>query len=123
MAESSPAALSEGASGPAEASPPDVEEVRSWAGYRLDDLWAAGVGRVQGPYGAASGDRPEWLLARMGRFGHYCLVPARHAVAAAGHVWVPYTRAQIRRAPRIEPGTRLTPEVEASLRAHYELPG
>jgi hypothetical protein len=102
-----------------ESAPPDLDEIRSWSGHRLDDLSGAGVGRVQGPYTAESGGRPEWMLARMGRFGHYCLVPARDAVAAAGHVWVPYTRELIREAPRTEPGTRLTPEDEAELRSHY----
>ena len=125
MAESSEGALPEGApeagADSDERSAPGPEEIRSWSGHRLDDLSGATVGRVQGPYAKGSGDRPAWLLARMGRFGHYCLVPARDAVAAAGHVWVPYTRAQIRQAPRIEPGTRLTPEVEADLRSHYGL--
>jgi hypothetical protein len=106
-----------------ESGPPDLDEIRSWSGYRLDDLTGAGVGRVEGPYMAESGGRPEWMLARMGRFGHHCLVPVRDAVAAGRHVWVPYKRELIREAPRIEPGTRLTPEGEAELRSHYEVRG
>jgi hypothetical protein len=125
MAEPSPGSEPEGAPVTAEdageGAPPDVEDIRSWSGYRLDDLSGAGVGRVEGPYTAGSGTRAEWMLARMGRFGHYCLVPARDAVAAARHVWVPYTRNLIRHAPRTEPGTRLTPEDEAELRSYYGL--
>ena len=125
MAEPSPGSEPRGAPAAGEdldeSAPPDLDEIRSWSGYRLDDLSGAGVGRVEGPYTAESGGRPEWMLARMGRFGHYCLVPVRDAVAAGRHVWVPYTRELIREAPRIEPGTRLTPEGEAELRSHYEL--
>ena len=62
--------------------------------------WAAAIGKVEGAYVDDESGEPEWLLARMGRFGHHCLVPARDAVAAGGHVWVPYTRDQIRKAPR-----------------------
>lgn len=125
MAESSPGSEPEGApvaaGDEAESAPPDLDEIRSWSGYRLDDLSGAGVGRVEGPYVGESGAGAEWMLARMGRFGHYCLVPARDAVAAARHVWVPYTRELIRDAPRIEPGRRLTPEGEAEVRSHYEI--
>jgi hypothetical protein len=125
MAEPSPGSEPGGAPAagedPDESGPPDLDEIRSWSGYRLDDLTGAGVGRVEGPYTPESGGRPEWMLARMGRFGHHCLVPVRDAVAAGRHVWVPYKRELIREAPRIEPGTRLTPEGEAELRSHYEV--
>ena len=63
----------------------------------------------------------EWLLARMGRFGHYCLVPGRDAVSANGRVWVPYTRDQIRRAPRVEPNAPLDNESEQTVLSHYGL--
>jgi hypothetical protein len=100
----------------ATAAPPTVEEIRSWAGHRLDGLSGATVGRIEGP---GRDGEAGWLLCRMGRFGHHCLVPARDAVAAAGHVWVPYSREQIRRAPRVEPSEALTPEREADLVAYY----
>ena len=66
-----------------------------------------------------SSGEPEWLLARMGRFGHYTLIPARDAVEGVGHVWVPYSRDQIRRAPRMEPNAPLTAGTERQLLAHY----
>jgi hypothetical protein len=108
---------------PSSTSAPDLDELRSWTGHRLDDLSGARVGRVEGAYVSEPGGRPEWLLARMGRFGHHCLVPARDAVGAAGHVWVPYTREQIRAAPQIEPGAELDRAVEGELRSHYGLAG
>ena len=55
----------------------------------------------------------------MGRFGHHCLIPARDAVAAAGHVWVPYGRDQIRKGPRQDPGKPLDRDGEQALLDHY----
>lgn len=102
---------------------PSLEEVVSWAGHKLDDIGGGSVGKVEGVYADAENGRPEWLLSRMGRFGHYCLVPARDAVAGAGHVWVPYTRDQIRRAPKIEPKSGLTRNKEAELLTFYGIGG
>ena len=98
---------------------PDVESVRAWTGHRLDDLSGRSVGRVDGAFVDESSGAPEWLLARMGRFGHYTLIPARDAVEGVGHVWVPYSREQIRKAPRVDPNTPLTVAVERNLLDHY----
>ena len=96
--------------GSQEATPAEPEF--AWKGHRLDEMGGAQV--VDDVTG-----RSEWLLARMGRFGHYCLVPARDAVAANGRVWVPYSRDQIRRAPRVEPGKPLDRDAEQLMLDHY----
>jgi len=98
---------------------PDGSEAESfaWKGHKLDEMGGAQVGRVEG---SAKGTM-EWLVARMGRFGHYCLVPGRDAVSANGRVWVPYTRDQIRRAPRVEPNAPLESESEQAVLTHYGL--
>jgi hypothetical protein len=98
---------------------PGVDAVHAWAGHRLDEIGGGSVGRVEGFYVDESSGEPEWLLARMGRFGHYTLVPGRDAVEGVGRVWVPYTRELIRRAPRIEPGAALTVASERELLGHY----
>ena len=98
---------------------PDVDGVRSWTGHRLDEMAGGSVGRVEGAFVDDAGGAPEWLLARMGRFGHYTLVPARDAVEGVGRVWVPYTRDQIRKAPRVSPNEPVTAGTERSLLAHY----
>lgn len=102
---------------------PSPEEVLSWAGHRLDEIGGGAVGKVEGAYLDASSGRPEWLLSRMGRFGHLCLVPARDAVGGVGRVWVPYTRDQIRQAPRIEPKSELTRAREDEVLAHFGIGG
>lgn len=97
----------------------EVEAILGWKGHKLDEMSGAAVGRVAGAFVDEDTGRPEWLLARMGRFGHYCLVPARDAVGANGRVWVPYSRDQIRRAPRVEPSKPLAGEREQALLDHY----
>jgi hypothetical protein len=96
-----------------------VAEVQSWVGFKLDEMGGATIGKVEGAYVDDESGKPEWLLARMGRFGHHCLVPGRDAVAAGGRVWVPYTRDQIRKAPRLDVGKPITRDTEQQLLDHY----
>jgi hypothetical protein len=104
----------------ATAEAPADEETFGLQGHKLDEMGGVQVGRIEGRVtGKAAGI--EWLLARMGRFGHYCLVPGRDAVSANGRVWVPYTRDQIRRAPRVEPNAPLDSESEQTALSHYGL--
>jgi hypothetical protein len=100
---------------------PTVEEALGWVGSRLDEMGGAGVGKIEGVYVDAVTGEPEWLLARIGRFGRHALVPARYAAAAAGRVWAPWERDALRGAPRVEPGQPLDREREAELSAYYEL--
>lgn len=98
---------------------PSPDDIAGWKKHRLDELGGAAVGKVEGSFVDEKSGQPEWLLARMGRFGHYSLVPARDAVAANERVWVPYTRDQIRAAPRVEPKKPLQRDDERALLEHY----
>jgi hypothetical protein len=98
---------------------PTREEVSGWVGSRLDEISGASMGRIEGAYVSEGAGRPEWLLIRVGRFGHHTVVPARQAVAGVGHVWVPWNRATIRSAPRVELGGALNAEEELQLCEHY----
>jgi hypothetical protein len=98
---------------------PSAEEVKGWAGFRLDDIAGAGVGKVEGVCVDVASGEPVWLLARMGRFGHHTLVPGRDAVEGVGRIWVPYTRDQMRRAPKVQTAVALTAEAERELLEHY----
>jgi len=99
---------------------PNVAEAKGWVGARLDEMGGAGVGKIEGVYVDERSGEPEWLLARLGRFGRYALVPARDAVEGVGEVWVPYDREVLRGAPKFEPRQELDPESEAELSAYYE---
>ena len=94
-------------------------ETETWTGYSLDDVRGVGVGRIES---LLTGDHDGgWLLARMGRFGHHTAVPARDAVEGVERVWVPYSRDQIRHAPKVDAVESLDPLMERELLAHYGL--
>ena len=96
-----------------------MADSRAWTGRGLDEAGGGAVGRIEGVFVDEKTGEPEWLEARMGRFGHHTLVPASDAVAGVSRVWVPYSRDEIRRAPRIVPGRPLTREEEQALVEHY----
>ncbi len=94
-------------------------ETEAWTGYSLDDVRGVGVGRIES---SLTGEHEDgWLLARMGRFGHHTAVPARDAVEGVERVWVPYSRDQIRHAPKVDAVESLDPLMERELLAHYGL--
>jgi hypothetical protein len=98
----------------------DLNETLGWTGYRVDDVYGARVGTVQDIYVDHDTDLPCWILVKMGRFSDaHALLPVRDAVAGSGHVWVPYEKDLIRRAPQMAPGMPLSQESEAALCAHY----
>ena len=96
-----------------------VDEARGWLGDQLDEIGGGAAGRIDGVLVDVATGRPEWIVVRTGRFGHRTLVPAWHAVGAAGHVWVPYGRETIRGAPRGDGGRGLTRDEEERLLTHY----
>ena len=98
----------------------ELNEALSWSGLRLDDVYGARVGTVADVYVDHDSDAPCWILVKMGRFSDaYALLPVRDAVAGAGHVWVPYEKDLIRRAPQVAPGMPLSQDRERALCAHY----
>jgi hypothetical protein len=100
---------------------PSADELRGWIGHRLDDISGEDVGKCDGVFVDESSGAPEWLVARMGRFGNHTLIPARDAVEGVGRVWVPYSRDQIRGAPRIDPKRTLDAAGERDLLSHYAI--
>ena len=99
---------------------PSLNEALGWIGSRVDDIYGAGVGRLEDVWIDPGTGAPRWLLVKEGRFGgRTTLIPFEDATAGAGHIWVPYERDVVRQAPEIEPGAPLTHQVEASLRSHY----
>ncbi len=98
----------------------DLGEALSWTGFRVDDVYGARVGTVADVYVDHDTDAPCWILVKMGRFSDaYAVLPVRDAVAGTGHVWVPYEKDLIRRAPQVAPGMPLSQERERALCVHY----
>ncbi len=98
-----------------------AEATTTLQGCGLDDVRGVGVGRIESH--VRGEHQGGWLLARMGRFGHHTAVPARDAVEGVDRVWVPYSRDQIRRAPKVDAAETLDPLMERELVAHYGLVG
>ncbi len=98
----------------------DLNEAMAWTGYRVDDVYGARVGTVADIYVDHDSDAPCWILVKMGRFSDaHALLPVRDAVAGSGHVWIPYEKDLIRRAPQMAPGMPLSQEHERALCVHY----
>ena len=112
--------MADEATGSAEAlERPSRAEVEGWIGARLDEISGGSMGKIEGAYIDVKTGLPEWILIRVGRFGHHCVVPAREAVGGVGHVWVPWDRKSIRRAPQVQPGGALNADEELQLCDHY----
>jgi len=98
----------------------DLNEAVGWIGYRVDDVYGARVGVVEDVYVDQESDSPCWLLTKMGRFSEvYSLIPLQDAVVGTGHVWIPYEKDLVRRAPQVAGGMPVTQQAEASLCGHY----
>ena len=98
----------------------DATEALSWIGFRVDDVYGARAGTVMDVYVDQDSDAPCWLLTKMGRFSEiYSLIPVQDAVAGTGHVWVPYEKDLIRRAPAVSAGMPVSQATELALCAHY----
>lgn len=98
----------------------DTAEALSWIGFRVDDVYGARIGVVEDIYVDHETDKPCWILVKMGRFSDsHALLPVQDVVAGTGHVWVPYEKDLIRRAPQVAAGMPVSKEREAELCAHY----
>ena len=98
----------------------DLQEALGWSGLRVDDVYGARIGIVEDIYVDHETDSPCWILVKLGRFSDaHALLPIRDAVAGNGHVWIPYEKDLIRRAPQVAAGMPITQELERALCAHY----
>jgi uncharacterized protein (TIGR02271 family) len=67
---------------------------------------------------------PSWVTAKTGLFGtSESFIPLQGADVAGHDVRVPYTKHQVKDAPRIETDGNLSPEEEDRLYRHYEIGG
>jgi hypothetical protein len=98
---------------------PDLAEVETWIGWRVDDVHGSTMGRVESIRLDAEG-RPMWLVVGEFRFGEgrRFVIPAGDAVGDSGRVWSPHLRERIR-ATATMVGERFTPEADRRLLSHY----
>lgn len=98
---------------------PDLAEVETWIGWRVDDVHGSMIGRVETVRLDAHG-RPLWLIVSEFRFGEgrRFVIPAGDAVGGSGRVWSPHRRERIRATASMV-GARFTPQADRRLLSHY----
>ncbi|HKJ36414.1 MAG TPA: PRC-barrel domain-containing protein [Solirubrobacterales bacterium] len=100
---------------------PSLEEVRSWIGFKLDEIGGSSVGKVDGVLVDAETGEPSWLVVRAG-LRRRSAIPCEFAAAGVGRVWVPYAKDAVRAAPERDPRSGLDRAAELALCEHYGIP-
>lgn len=101
---------------------PNLEDVREWVGYRVDEVSGHSVAKVEGLFVDQDSGEPAWILAKLGRFGKTVPISIRECASAAGRVWVPHDREVIRNAPAVDPEMPLNREQELQVLSYYGIP-
>ena len=89
-------------------------------GEQLHDRDGDKIGTVEEIYLDAETGAPEWALVSTGLFGgKSTFVPVRDATEADGTLRVPFDKATVKDAPRMDPDGQLSRSEEAELYRHY----
>src|SRR3954469_18652543 len=97
-------------------------EVLSWRGQDALDSDGDKIGKIEEIYLDAQTDEPEWALVNTGLFGtKSSFVPLRNASPSGDGISLPYDKATVKDAPKVDPDGRLSSEEEAELYRHYSL--
>jgi hypothetical protein len=99
----------------------DIDTVLGWRGRTVRDSAGEKAGTFGDVFLDRQTDRPAWGSVRTGLFGrHESFVPLEAVrEGEGGDIEVPYTKAQLEEAPRIDPDVALDEEEERRLYAHY----
>ncbi len=78
------------------------------------------LGTIEEIYLDTDTDQPEWALVATGMFGtKQSFVPVSGLSREGGNATVPYDKATVKDAPKVDPDGRLSEEEEAELYRHY----
>jgi uncharacterized protein (TIGR02271 family) len=98
------------------------DRILQFRGETLADADGDKIGSIEEIYLDAETDAPEWALVNTGLFGtKSTFVPLRDASEADGTLRVPYEKATVKDAPRIDPDGQLSQSEESELYRHYGL--
>jgi sporulation protein YlmC with PRC-barrel domain len=93
------------------------ERILQLRGDALRDRDGDTIGTVEEIYFDADTGAPEWALVSTGPFGtKRAFVPVREAT---GTLRVPFDKATVKAAPKLDPDGQLSPSEEAELYRHY----
>ena len=98
------------------------DQLLSKRGQDLYDNDGDKVGSIEEIYLDAETGEPEWALVNTGMFGtKSTFVPLQEATEDGGSLRVPYDKAQVKDAPKMEADGQLSQDAEAELYRHYGL--
>jgi uncharacterized protein (TIGR02271 family) len=98
------------------------ERLLQQRGQDLYDNDGDKIGTIEEIYLDAETTEPEWALVNTGFFGtKSTFVPLQQATDEGGSIRVPYEKAQVKDAPKMDPDGQLSQEEEAELYRHYGL--
>jgi uncharacterized protein (TIGR02271 family) len=98
------------------------DRVLQYRGQDVHDRDGDKIGSIEEIYLDTDTDQPEWALVNTGLFGtKSTFLPLRDATEADGTLRVPFEKAQIKNAPKIDSGGELSQSEESELYRHYGL--
>jgi uncharacterized protein (TIGR02271 family) len=101
---------------------PVSQDVLTWRGQDLRSSNDDKLGTIEEIYLDSDTERPEWALITTGLFGSkQSFVPLRDASQTDAGITVPFDKATVKDAPKIDPDGQLSREEEAQLYRHYGL--
>jgi len=99
-----------------------IDELEGIRGGDVMDRTGEKIGSVHEIYLDQETGRPEWAAVKTGLFGgKLTLVPLAEAERPGDNLRLPYDKAQVKDAPRVDPDGELSQDEEAQLYAHYGL--
>jgi uncharacterized protein (TIGR02271 family) len=98
-----------------------MTEAYDWSGRELVDAHGSKVGTIEALFRDEDTEQPEWAAVSTGLFGtKLSFVPIQHAEPKGESVRVPFSKDQVKDAPKIDDSDgQLSQEEEAELYAHY----
>ena len=98
----------------------DVQQFIDATGSTMVDQTGAKIGRIEQIYLDDDTGRPEFALVNTGQFGtKSTFVPLAQASRQGGDVQVPFDKAQVKDAPKVDADEHLSQEEEADLYRYY----
>jgi uncharacterized protein (TIGR02271 family) len=91
-----------------------------WRGQTMVGSGGDKIGKIEEIYLDTETEQPEWALVHTGLFGSASsFVPIAKASTQDGNVHVPFEKAQVKDAPKLDPDGQLSQQDESALYSHY----
>ena len=96
------------------------EDVLSWRDRDLIDNDGDKIGKIDDIYLDRETDQPEWAVVTTGLFGmKRTFVPLQEATPSEDGIRVPFEKATVKDAPKVDPDGELSRDEEQTLYRHY----